>query len=317
MQFSTLLAGNAVAILRCPVCYAGLVSTEIEFACRGCGRLFSFENGIAVLHSDVEHTADLQEMSRMVGEMESKENTFATRELFFRLPHRPHSFALQMSERKSMASVIEHISALPNPKILNVSCGLGREGQLLLDAGIQELHLMDISKPAVRYAKRQFMRFYPDRRLFFTVGDALHMPFKNDAFDVVFVYSSAHHYADVIQFLVEGLRVAREVILCAEPAKMGIFQHFLTMIGWNTEYGDVQTDRLDLQKIFEFSRLHNVLSRDERLWQYYPKSLDRIADEKLIVRCWFYLLSILDALTPKNIRHSATIFLKKDTKSKK
>jgi hypothetical protein len=46
------------------------------------------------------------------------------------------------------------------------------------------------------------------KNLFFVVGDALNLPFKNDAFDVVTIYQSAHHFPCIYRCIDEMIRVS-------------------------------------------------------------------------------------------------------------
>lgn len=64
---------------------------------------------------------------------------------------------------------------------------------------------MDISRGMLKlYVKTEGKA----ENLFFVVGDALNLPFKNDAFDLVTIYQSAHHFPCIYKCIDEMIRVS-------------------------------------------------------------------------------------------------------------
>ena len=73
----------------------------------------------------------------------------------------------------------------------------------------------------------------------------MELPFQDISFDLLLVYASAHHYPDMGEFLREAHRVAKAVCLLAEPATLGPAQWILRRLRRSTEYGGVDTHRLN------------------------------------------------------------------------
>ncbi len=81
------------------------------------------------------------------------------------------------------------------------------------------------------------------------------------------VYRSAHHYGDLSRFLRSAGRVARNVVLLAEPATLGPLQPLLDRMGWNTEYGQLDTHRFDEERLRSAFASAGMSCETERLSQ--------------------------------------------------
>lgn len=294
--------------LRCPACREQLRADADELRCAGCAATYETREGIPIF-SEAGDTADLVEMAELVARLEARpDEAFPSLAHRFRLPTRRYDLGRARAEERSLRGFFFRFPRLAGLRILNVSCGVGREAQILLERGARELHLVDVSFPAVRYARRSFACFYPDRNLSFAVADAARLPYADGAFDLLLVYGSAHHYPNLDGFLSEAGRVARHVVLLAEPAHMGAAQWVLDRVGWNTEYGGLATRRLDESWLRERLEVHGFRCETERLFQYFPGRLDRFGESRLLVGGWFGLLRLLDLVTPRGVRHSLNAY---------
>ena len=255
---------------------------------------------------------DLEEMAMLVGQLEEKVDTLpkGSPELF-RLPNRPHHRGRVLSEDRSFRRFDTLHEDLSGLRILNVSCGVGREAHRLLERGASEVHLLDLSEPAVHHVARYLPAAYPDRRFGFTVASAQNLPYPDDAFDMVLVYASAHHYPDFAGFLAEATRVAAELVVLSEPAVMGLAQGILDRAGWNTEYGELPTARFDERQVVRLCRELGLSCTTQRLSTYFPRALDRWGESTLVTGSWFLLLGILDTLSPRSLRHSLGFYAKR------
>jgi SAM-dependent methyltransferase len=293
---------------RCPACRAALRREGDRLACAGCGASYEVREEIPVFF-EAGDEADLQEMAELVARLEAAPASDLPGVAdHFRLPTRRHDLGRRTAEEKSFRGFFRRFPDLSRLRILDVSCGVGREAQILLERGAAEVHLLDISYPAVRYARQAFGRFYPDRRLAFSVSDAGRLPYADGTFDLVLVYGSGHHYPDLDGFLSEARRVADRVVLLAEPARMGAAQRLLDAMGWNTEYGGLDTHRFDEAELRRRLAAHGLRCETERLFQYFPRALARMGDVRPLVAAWFGLLGVLDVCVPRDLRHSLNVY---------
>lgn len=295
-------------LFRCPACRASLRREGERLACTGCGASYEVRDEVPVFY-EAGDAADLHEMAELVARLEkAPDSDFPEVAHHFRLPTRKHDLGRRAAEEKSFRGFSRRFPDLSGLRILDVSCGVGREAQILLERGAREVHLLDISYPAVRYARQAFGRFYPDRRLAFAVSDAARLPYADGAFDLVLVYGSGHHYPDLDGFLAEARRVAGRIVLLAEPARMGMAQRLLDAVGWNTEYGGLDTHRFDEAELRRRLAAHGLRCETERLFQYFPKSLAGLGDVGPLVSAWFGFLRLLDVCVPRDLRHSLNVY---------
>jgi len=73
-----------------------------------------------------------------------------------------------------------------NAHILDIGCGMGREAFCLYDLGFK-VRAVEISKPIISEAKR--LALESKREIEFTLINGLDLPFENDSFDVVLIWS--------------------------------------------------------------------------------------------------------------------------------
>jgi ubiquinone/menaquinone biosynthesis C-methylase UbiE len=92
-------------------------------------------------------------------------------------------------------------------KALEVGCGRGSMAAFFADDHY-ETHLLDTSHSALQLAKANFSRDNLDGNP--VVGDALLLPYKNAAFDVIFSIGLFEHFAKIETPLREQIRVLKE-----------------------------------------------------------------------------------------------------------
>ncbi|MEU2514634.1 class I SAM-dependent methyltransferase [Streptomyces syringium] len=95
----------------------------------------------------------------------------------------------------------------PGMKVLDVGSGVG--GPALHIAGISGAHVtgLDITPLRVEHARRRACDLGLQERTAFVEGDAMHMPFEDASFDVVYVLEALCHTADKYRSHAEIARV--------------------------------------------------------------------------------------------------------------
>lgn len=94
------------------------------------------------------------------------------------------------------------IAPKPGMKILDIAAGTGSSSRPLADAGAEVIPL-DFSDGMLSTGRKR----HPD--LPFTHGDALHLPFLNDIFDVTTISFGLRNTSDPLEALKEALRVTK------------------------------------------------------------------------------------------------------------
>lgn len=302
--------------LRCPFCKSDLITNGSGLGCKNCTREYEIREEIAIFTEEGDKD-DLEEMKSLTRQLESMPDSKLNSEVtgidaYFRLPCHKHNLGRSFSEKKSFEIFFSRFPDLSRLRILNVSCGVGLEAHILLEHGLNDLYLLDISFPAIRYLKRRLEKFYPQRDLHYFVSDACLLPFPEDFFDIVFVYGSAHHYRDINLFLKESSRIAKNICLITEPSRLGSLQWVLDLIGWNTEYGGLDTLRFDENVLRSFISELGMKCDIERIIQYYPKALNIFGNNRGFVCAWFSFLQLLETLMPKSVRPTLGLYASKE-----
>jgi demethylmenaquinone methyltransferase/2-methoxy-6-polyprenyl-1,4-benzoquinol methylase len=99
-------------------------------------------------------------------------------------------------------AVVRAVDARVGDRVLDLAAGTGTSAEPLHDAGVR-VAACDFSLGMLRSGRRR----RPDLPL--VAGDALHLPFADDCFDVVTVSFGLRNVTDPRQALVEMLRVTR------------------------------------------------------------------------------------------------------------
>jgi len=141
--------------------------------------------------------------------------------------------------------------------VLVVCCGSGMESEMVARAG-RRVVALDLSLDALLRARERGRRFGVTFDL--VVGDTESLPFRDSAFDYVFVHDGLHHLPDAYGGVREMLRVARRAAIIAEPADAALTR-LSVKLGISGEYEDAgnYVYRLDPAKLTALFRAEGLL----------------------------------------------------------
>jgi SAM-dependent methyltransferase len=116
--------------------------------------------------------------------------------------------------------------------IINVGGGHGEEAEFLLNNGAGAVTIVDIAEGQLKNAcvRRQKHHLY---NLECVRGDAEYLPFKDNSFDLGYIYMALHHFPNHARSITEVCRVSREVIFV--DIMNPILTRILTKIGFFRE----------------------------------------------------------------------------------
>jgi ubiquinone/menaquinone biosynthesis C-methylase UbiE len=139
-------------------------------------------------------------------------------------PLRAMEQRIQMGWLKSLASIPA------GSRILEVGCGRGAGAHLITkEFQPARLHAMDLDPRMVRKAKRYLSANLHAEKTLLYVGDAVHLPCGNGAFDAVFGFGVLHHVPDWRAALAEISRVLRVGgVYFIEEIYPPVYQNFIT-----------------------------------------------------------------------------------------
>jgi len=106
------------------------------------------------------------------------------------------------------------IGTLEGHRCLSICCGGGMDAQYMSERSASIVGL-DISNFLLHAVKKRFSLIQGDIDL--VRADAESLPFKNDSFDVVYIYEGLHHLPNPTQAIKEMTRVSREILALVEP----------------------------------------------------------------------------------------------------
>jgi ubiquinone/menaquinone biosynthesis C-methylase UbiE len=149
--------------------------------------------------------------------------------------------------------VVEQILAegpVAGKRIMEVGAGSGRDSVRLAAAGATAI-ILDYSVPSLETARRVAER--EGVRAHFVRADALRLPFRDGAFDVVFHQGLLEHFRDPAPLLRENVRVlAPDALLLVDvPQRFHLYtvgKHVLIALGkwfagWETEFSIGELER--------------------------------------------------------------------------
>lgn len=219
-----------LARMRCPVCNGGLVSTD-ELACAACGRTYPLADGIPVLlpdpqlsaHDEIDHlhaghahvaNAD-PTRTHKAAQAEHFDRAVAE-EFEITRPHgtdRLYRFLVREKLRRALGPIR---SGLRGTSALTVCGGSGMDAEFLARAGARVVS-SDISLGASRRVRERCRRYGVE--ITPVVADVEHLPFEDQAFDLVLVHDGLHHLDRPDVGLAEIARVSRRWVSVTEPAR--------------------------------------------------------------------------------------------------
>ena len=117
----------------------------------------------------------------------------------------------------------------PGARVLEIGCGRGAGAQLLLEKyEPAALHLLDLDIEMIVKARRRLAQ-HNRTRVFSFVGDALHLPYRDQTFDALFGFGVLHHVPDWRGGLAEIARVLKPGgCYFFEELYPSLYQNFIT-----------------------------------------------------------------------------------------
>jgi SAM-dependent methyltransferase len=144
--------------------------------------------------------------------------------------------------------------------IINVGGGHGEEAEFLLKNGAGAVTIIDIAEGQLKNACVRKQKHHL-ANLECVRGDAEYLPFKDDSFDLGYIYMALHHFPNHARSITEVCRVSREVIFV--DIMNPILTRILTKIGFFREEGcGITPNRLDgksVENILVNSKLESTV----------------------------------------------------------
>ncbi|HEX4183824.1 MAG TPA: methyltransferase domain-containing protein [Caulobacteraceae bacterium] len=195
----------------CPDTHRRLVATDLGLL-RDDGKIYPFLNGHAELAHPAPNFLDVVaagDGSRASLAMYNTEAATATYRNFL-----DWLFAtFRQDEGSFRRMLVGRLRPSAGDRVLVTGCGLGDDIPAILEAigPDGEVQAQDISQTMVQEAAECWRRERPDqaRQVYFSTGDALRLPFADDAFDAAFHFGGINLFDDIGKGIEEMNRVVR------------------------------------------------------------------------------------------------------------
>jgi SAM-dependent methyltransferase/uncharacterized protein YbaR (Trm112 family) len=197
-------------LLVCPSCRVGFSESKESLLCADCGRSFPVVDGIPVLLAH-DPERDGGQKLRQAGFFDREDDEFETTR-----PHGAPSLYGWLLGEKFRRSVRAIRGVLDGSIALTVCGGSGMDAEFLARAGATVISSdlsLGAAKRAAERARRYGLRIEP------VVADVERLPFRDHAFDLVYVHDGLHHLDRPDVGLSEMARVAAHVVSVSEPAR--------------------------------------------------------------------------------------------------
>jgi SAM-dependent methyltransferase len=177
--------------------------------------------------------------------------------------------------------------------IINVGGGHGEEAEFLLKNGAGAVTIVDIAEGQLKNACVRRQKHHLDN-LECVRGDAWYLPFKDDSFDLGYIYMALHHFPNHARSITEVCRVSREVIfvdimnprLTRILAKIGFFRE---------EWCGITPNRLDGKSV------ENILiSRKLESTVTYFFAVPTNTYNPFLIRCSIFFFKLTNQLINKS-----------------
>jgi uncharacterized protein YbaR (Trm112 family) len=198
-------------LLRCPFCRAPLAEADGSLACTGCGRSFGVEGGIPLmLHEDLPgareklgETAGWVEKARAEGWYEPDDAVdavlpFVNRELGWddlTWLGNAHSFEMLLGR---------YVGERRGLRVLEVGAAKAWAARFWLERDCEFVATDILVDPKIGLGRGSFYGDFGRVQ-----ADGEHLPFPDEAFDVVYCVATLHHALDLPRMVKEMARVAR------------------------------------------------------------------------------------------------------------
>ncbi|MFJ8527179.1 class I SAM-dependent methyltransferase [Bacillus sp. NPDC094106] len=124
----------------------------------------------------------------------------------FHDPNNKYTYATRNAD-VSWGEMIQSIIDVKNKKIIDIGCGGGIYTKELSFMGAKKVVGFDFSKEMLQAAEENCAAF---SNISFVHGDAHHLPFVNETFDIVISRAVIHHLQDIPKFLLEASRILKK-----------------------------------------------------------------------------------------------------------
>lgn len=178
---------NLVDLLACPDCGADIITLPGEMKCTKCSRRFEVRRGIPILYPS-NFREDRLKCEETLAEIMAQSNVSDGRDIV--------ASQWQQSKMEFWSAVIEN--AEPPPRsFLNVGCGYDANFRNLQNRGYSFVNF-DLIYEILEVLKLQHDSEYC------VVGDANHLPFKEESYDYLTCIDVIHHESESIVHLLKG-----------------------------------------------------------------------------------------------------------------
>lgn len=200
-------------------------------------------------------------------------------------PHgsgRLYTFLMKQKFSRALQALPFGISGI---KVLNICCGSGMDAEFLTQRGAK-VTVLDISHGAIQRTLERGKRF--GFRVLSTVGDAEHLPFPDESFDMVFVHDGLHHLPLPQSGIREMARVSRRAVLITEPANAAV-TNLAVKLGLAEVYEEAgnyvyRFTKKELQSLFAREKME-MLTFQRYLMYYHhqPKKYYKVFDNPIML----------------------------------
>lgn len=297
--------------LACPYCHRLLKKTKNGVVCVGCKKTFPLKDNILIFLSEGQKRkflSDLEFTKKYVQALKKKKkNDLLSKNREFWERERGKSLAAQMVDQKAFETLIKLAGEdFRQFLVLDIGAGGGKEAEILFNLGVKKVVCLDISFDFLKLAKERLKKHNAE----FIIADGESLPFKDKVFDLAIFFGSLHHFPHPQKGLKEAARVAKRVALVGEPAKMGTVEKIMKFLGWQTEYGGIQTWRFSPQEIKEILEKEGMEVNFKTNFIWFPFFLlGKFKNNQKFLTTYFFFLKILDNLAGF-LGHNLTVFAK-------
>ncbi len=266
-------------LLACPACRTPLAWSAALVRCETCARTYPVTDGIPILlldqaaaeHDELEHLHTHEHKHRQAVFFDREEAA----EFEITRPHGTPGLYRWLLGEKFRHSIAGLESVLAGATVLSVCGGSGMDAEFLARAGARVI-VSDISVGAARRARERARRY--GLAVTPIVADVEHLPFQDQAVDLVYVHDGLHHLEEPLLGLAEMARVAARAVSVTEPARAAVTAVAVRLgLALEREEAGNRVARIRLQEVEGYLRSCGFQVRHaERYAMYYCHEPGRV-----------------------------------------
>lgn len=167
--------------------------------------------------------------------------------------------------------------------IMEIGAGSGRDSFQLVDLGARVI-LLDYAENSLQLMGRLARRL--DKHVYLIRGDAFHLPFKNNAVDVIFHQGLLEHFTDPRGIVEQSYAALKEggITVSDVPQKYHLYtavKHILIWMnkwfaGWETEFSVGELTMLHKESGFEIYNVYGDWMRPSFVYRAMREALKKI-----------------------------------------